>query len=64
MRFIALADFISKETMSQYAKGLGYSVRDPKSPLAKLVPQWVEEGKIKIVSKDDPAANLSGKGTT
>lgn len=61
MKFTALTDFYSEETKSQYVKGLGYSVRDPKSALAKLVPQWVAEGKIEIVSVEKPAADITGK---
>lgn len=46
-RFVALQDFESAETKSHYAKGLGYTVQT--EALAKIVDQWIEDGKVKIV---------------
>ena len=46
-RFVALQDFESKETRSHYGKDLGYTVQT--EALAKIVDQWIADGKVKIV---------------
>lgn len=56
MQFTVLEDFFSKELKSQYCKGLSYNVRPADAVLAELVPQWVEEGKVRLGGVDTPPA--------
>jgi hypothetical protein len=58
MRFVALTDFFSEETASQYHAGLGYTIDNDK--LAALVEKWISEGKVSL---GGPAAMMTGSGT-
>lgn len=49
MRFKALKDFQSNELKSLYVAGLSYTVRPGNDLLAKLVPQWVKDGRVEIL---------------
>lgn len=57
-RFVALVDFFSEETKSQYCAGLSYTVREDK--LGSLVDRWVAEGKVQMGSS--APSEISGKG--
>jgi len=51
-RFTALVNFSSWELHdSQYLEGMSYTVREGDRDLARLVPEWVTEGKVIV---DDP----------
>lgn len=62
----ALQDFWCDELRSGYVTGLGYQVRVGCERLAELIPEWVKEGKVKIVV-DQPGAvqpaSVSGEAT-
>ncbi len=57
MRFTALEDFYSPELKSSYVKGLSYTVRPGDVLLVKLVPTWIDEGKVEL---GGPEAKIEG----
>jgi hypothetical protein len=61
MRFKVKRDFHSPELKSQYVKGLSYMVRPGNDLLAKMVPQWLSEGKIETL--DSPQVQVEIKAT-
>lgn len=62
-KFQALQNFESAELQSAYCEEFKYQVREGNDVLAALVPQWVEEGKVKILDETAAAgAQVTGKG--
>jgi hypothetical protein len=59
VRFIALKDFWSEETGSQYCAGLGYTVRPESHKLRELIPRWLEEG---LIAEGGGTATVAAKG--
>lgn len=66
MQFTPVKDFFSPELQSQYCVGLSYTVKDDAAhaKLAKLIPKWIAEGKVRAGAPDDKAvaAHFSGAG--
>ena len=79
MQFTPLKNFFSDELRSGYEVGLSYTVRaippNPAIPgdkgtaledtkLAKLLPTWIKEGKVRLGAPDAPieSAKVSGAG--
>lgn len=60
MHFMAMVNFHSDELHSDYVAGLIYEAREADTVLLGLVPQWVEEGKVR---EGGPAPEVSGSGT-
>jgi len=58
-RFTALTDFYDFDLNSQYLAGMSYTVRAGDKDLARLVPEWLCEGKVRI---GGPAAKVQGEG--
>lgn len=63
MRFRVFEDFHSPELKSFYVTGLTYTLRADNQLLSALLPQWVAEGKVKILADSEPQSQLTGKGT-
>jgi hypothetical protein len=65
MRFMPTADFFSEEFASGYCAGLQYTVHDGNDKLAAAVQQWIDEGKVQLVTDektDKPLAAMGGAG--
>lgn len=60
MQFTPLKDFFSEELKSAYCVGLSYQIRPDDKKLAALVPQWIEEGKVRMWGP--VIAKVSGNG--
>jgi hypothetical protein len=61
--FIALDNFYSPDTRSEYVAGLSYRVRPEDMTLGGLLPQWVAEKKVSLEpSHIKQASVLRGKG--
>ena len=56
-RFTALDNFTSEELRCEYAAGLSYEARDEDELLLSLLPQWIEEGKVR---EGGPEAIVTG----
>lgn len=63
MRFRVFEDFHSPELKSFYATGLTYTLKAENQLLAALLPQWVAEGKVKILADSEPQSRINAKGT-
>ena len=65
MQFTPLKDFFSDEFQSHYLVGLSYTVRPGDDTLAALVPQWIDQGKVRLGAPSAPlaAAKVVGIGT-
>jgi hypothetical protein len=61
VRFTVIDNFKSEELQSEYVAGLSYEARDEDTVLLGLIPQWIEEGKVR---EGGPAAIVSGAGET
>lgn len=59
MRFTVIDSFFSEETGSEYVAGLSYEAREQDEKLLKLIPQWIEEGKVR---EGGPQSEVSGRG--
>ena len=58
MRFRAKKTFHSHELLSQYCRGLLYTIRPEDTLLSKMAAQWLDEGKIELVA--EAGSGLSG----
>jgi hypothetical protein len=58
-RFTVIKDFHCEELHSWYMKDMSYQANDTDEKLLALIPQWIEEGKVRL---GGPAAILSGGG--
>lgn len=56
-RFTVINSFHSDELNSEYVAGMSYEARDEDATLLGLIPQWIEEGKVR---EGGPAAEVSG----
>jgi hypothetical protein len=56
-RFTALDNFTSEDLRCEYVAGLSYEARDEDELLLSLLPQWIEEGKVR---EGGPEAIVTG----
>ena len=57
IRFTVIDTFFSDELQSAYVAGMAYEARDEDEKLLELIPQWIEEGKVR---EGGPQATMSG----
>lgn len=62
LQFVALVDFHSEETRSQYVKGLSYKVRPGNEKLRALAEQWQRDGKVVFNAILAQSGALGGTG--
>jgi len=63
IQFTPLKDFRSEELSSDYCVGLSYTARDQDKTLLALLPTWIDEGNVRLVTSDAPMeTKVSGVG--
>lgn len=63
MQFTPLKDFFSDEFKSAYCVGLSYTARPQDEKLLDLIPQWIEDGLVRLGAPDNlPDSKITGNG--
>lgn len=62
VQFTPLVEFFSEEFQSTYLVGLSYTMRPQDKKLAGLMPEWIEQGKVRLGTPDAPLASAKVAG--
>lgn len=61
-QFTPNVDFHCEELLSNYLVGYRYTVREDCVILKELVIDWINEGKVRVLTDTTPIALVSGEG--